>query len=409
MFGFQYKLVTYSFVNGSTVDSYSDGTETWGSGRRQLRASRAASPRASGASSFGGTFGSGGSSGAGGGLGSFSYCKGCVVWTMRLTQSITIFPTMRFRSYPFDYQEFRIRFDLGAGVEFVSCESMLTNNQSYLAFLVSSGSLKRLLPTTEEFTYAIADGVTATHPILNGEKNLEMCDLTIRVTRDYAIIFIKLLVPTVIAVYLGLMSVLLSADDHCGDRAALLGVSILICMINLERDLGLGKLMYSTWFDIMNIVQLCIQVIAFFEVLVEHALIKRGKEAECQALNRVFAWFIMVVGYPATVLATIFFGMNFTWSALACVMLIMVAAMYAVFECRRFLTAGDRRRKNLAKLLSETDSRSPEFMEVFTEAFEAHDLDSEPKSRMQRPRLRPIPPLPSSIPRPLANVRTYAL
>ena len=169
------------------------------------------------------------------------------------------------------------------------------------------------------------------------------------------------------------------------------------------------KLMYSTWFDIMNIVQLCIQVIAFFEVLVEHALIKRGKEAECQALNRVFAWFIMVVGYPATVLATIFFGMNFTWSALACVMLIMVAAMYAVFECRRFLTAGDRRRKNLAKLLSETDSRSPEFMEVFTEAFEAHDLDSEPKSRMQRPRLRPIPPLPSSIPRPLANVRTYAL
>ena len=239
MFGFQYKLVTYSFVNGSTVDSYSDGTETWGSGRRQLRASRAASPRASGASSFGGTFGSGGSSGAGGGLGSFSYCKGCVVWTMRLTQSITIFPTMRFRSYPFDYQEFRIRFDLGAGVEFVSCESMLTNNQSYLAFLVSSGSLKRLLPTTEEFTYAIADGVTATHPILNGEKNLEMCDLTIRVTRDYAIIFIKLLVPTVIAVYLGLMSVLLSADDHCGDRAALLGVSILICMINLERDLGL--------------------------------------------------------------------------------------------------------------------------------------------------------------------------
>lgn len=56
-----------------------------------------------------------------------------------------------------------------------------------------------------------------------------------------------------------------------------------------------------------------------------------------------------------------------------------------------------------------TDSRSPEFMEVFTEAFEAHDLDSEPKSRMQRPRLRPIPPLPSSIPRPLATVRTYAL
>ena len=51
-----------------------------------------------------------------------------------------------------------------------------------------------------------------------------------------------MIIPTILIVYVGLLSVFLSADDHTGDRAALLSVSILICMINLERDHGLGKL-----------------------------------------------------------------------------------------------------------------------------------------------------------------------
>ena len=267
----------------------------------------------------GGSAGGGGGGRAGNGLGSFEYLDEHVVWTMSLTRIITIFPSMRFQAYPFDFQEFTLRFDFGLGVDFASCEKLLSNNRSYLAYLTNTNNLERLLPTTDEFTFSSLQGVTTTHPLINGVANTEMCDLTIRVQRDYSIIFLKLLVPTVIAVYLGLMSVLLSAEDHCGDRAALLGVSILICMINLERDLGLGKLMYSTWFDLQNIVQLAIQVIAVIEVLFEHSLIRRGKEAECHTLNRVWAWFIMVVGYPITVVGTIAFGMNLIRTAWVCV------------------------------------------------------------------------------------------
>ena len=54
-----------------------------------------------------------------------------------------------------------------------------------------------------------------------------------------------MLIPTILIVYVGLLSVFLSADDHSGDRAALLSVSILICMINLERPRP-GKAQYDT-------------------------------------------------------------------------------------------------------------------------------------------------------------------
>ena len=69
-----------------------------------------------------------------------------------------------------------------------------------------------------------------------------------------------LLRAKVLIVYIGLSSVFLTASDHSGDRAAIISVSILICMQNLRDDHGLGKLAASTWFDVFNLVQLGIQV-----------------------------------------------------------------------------------------------------------------------------------------------------
>jgi hypothetical protein len=91
----------------------------------------------------------------------------------------------------------------------------------------------------------------------------------------------------ILIVYVGLSSVFLNAADHSGDRAALLSVSILICMINLERDTGLGQLMYTTWFDFFNLFQLGIQVFALSEIYVEHRLCCIGMDAECIMLNKV--------------------------------------------------------------------------------------------------------------------------
>ena len=104
------------------------------------------------------------------------------------------------------------------------------------------------------------------------------------------------------------MSAFLSADDYSGDRAALLGVSILICMVNLERDHGLGKLMYSTWFDVFNLVQLAVQVVALIEGFVEHKLIKRDREAQALMLNYVWCWGMMGFGYPVITLSVLLIG-----------------------------------------------------------------------------------------------------
>uniref|UniRef100_A0A7S2FXH4 Neurotransmitter-gated ion-channel ligand-binding domain-containing protein n=1 Tax=Haptolina brevifila TaxID=156173 RepID=A0A7S2FXH4_9EUKA len=216
-------------------------------------------------------------------------CTNCAQQTLKFTRQIAIQPALSFTTYPFDEQHFQILFELGPDVNVFSCESLLRDDASWLAQLSRKKALNLMLPATNE--YQLRDGsssVTASHPRnANGQAIVGSCMLTFEVKRDASIVFLKVIIPTIIIVYVGLMSVFLSADDHSGDRAALLGVSILICMINLERDHGLGKLMYSTWFDVFNLLQLGIQIIALGEGLLEHKLIKWNREDEALMLQRV--------------------------------------------------------------------------------------------------------------------------
>lgn len=180
-------------------------------------------------------------------------------------------------------------------------------SRSFFAQLASQGLESELLPA--EYKFARSNGIIAAHPVLpNGAIDRSICDITLNVERSWFIVFLKIIFPSVLIVYLGLCSVFLSASDHSGDRAALLGVSILISMINLERDLGLGKLMYATWFDEFNIVQLGVQVIALLEGLLEHKFICWGLEAECLCLNKIWAMYVMLIMYPVVTTAVLLKG-----------------------------------------------------------------------------------------------------
>ena len=80
------------------------------------------------------------------------------------------------------------------------------------------------------------DPITTQHPrSASGGVDRSVCELAFHVRRDASIVFLRVILPTVLIVYLGMMTVFLSAADHSGDRAALLGVSILICMLNLDH------------------------------------------------------------------------------------------------------------------------------------------------------------------------------
>ncbi len=311
-----------------------------------------------------------------------SSCEDCAQQTITLQQKIAFDPGLKFGSYPFDHQEFRLRFELGENVDIFSCTELLTAHGSHLATLRANGRLSDMLPQNDEYDLEQGkDAVVASHPLLvlaDGTQILDrsVCDLTIHVRRDTSMVYIKVLIPTVLIVYIGLSSVFLSAQDHSGDRAALLSVSILICMTNLAADHGLGKLRYSTWFDIFNIVQLGMQVLALFEGYVEHQLLWKGHEAESLILNSLWRWFALAGLYPLLILSVLIWGSG---SRTAGITLFSVGftliTTITVVAFRRRLIQGRHLRSKLAKDLSETDSHDPLFPGCLARAFKAYDLD----------------------------------
>jgi len=307
-------------------------------------------------------------------------CTDCAALNMSFTWSVGTVPNLEFKQYPFDEQTFRLRFDFGKHAHAFSCDALNTDPRSLLAIKRSANDLQSLLPSTNEYLLKTATSAyfeQPTDPVLGAV--LHQCDLVFEVTRDDSIVFAKVLIPTIIIVYIGMSSVFLSAADHSGDRAALLGVSILISMINLERDLGLGMLTYAMWFDTFNMFQLYVQLVALLEGYIEHKLVCTGREAECLMLNKVWTVYSLGLAYPLLTMAILVNGGMWGGSeglAAALYAIVAVGAVFSVFAFRRLLQRDEKKRQYLAKKLSQIDPTSQEFEPVFKEAFEAHDLDA---------------------------------
>ena len=119
---------------------------------------------------------------------------------------------------------------------------------------------------------------------------------------------------------------------------------------------------YSTWFDVFNLIQLGIQALALLEGLLEHRLIKQNREAESLLLNKHWAIFIIFGAYPVVTISILLYGagMHLVAYALAAVSLPAMTVV-AITSFRRKSLAGKVHRRKLAKLLSETGFDSDGF------------------------------------------------
>ena len=313
----------------------------------------------------------------GAGPGGSTHCVDCAQQTLKFTWAIGVEPLLLFDFYPFDHQQFTIRFDLGEQVDAFSCEHLLSDKSSLFATLEAEGNLDSLLPFTDEYSWntGAAEPLSAHHPKGDGGAvDKGKCDITFKVKRDTSIIFLKVIIPTIIVVYVGLLAVLLRAEDHSGDRAALLGVSLLINMVNIERDNGIGKLAYSVWFDTFNLSQIIIIVIAVIEGLIEYRLHIAGRELECLILQSVWSWLLLLGFYPLMTAAILLGGADEPEGALACWTLMGICFFIALCVGYYRTKIGRVRRKQALKRLFDADTRDPEdFMHHFTAAFEAFD------------------------------------
>ena len=310
-------------------------------------------------------------------------CVNCAQQELKFTWAIRIMPTPKYGSYPFDRQQFTIRFDLGDKVNIFSCKHLMNDSSSLFTTLKAKKDLDSLLPTTNEYIWNDYEQeyLSASHPKgEDGSVDKGKCDITFKVRRDPSIVFLKIIVPTIITMYLGLLGCFFLVVDIAGDRAALLSVSMLINMVNLQQDYGLGKLMYAMWFDSFSISQIAISLIAIIELIIEHRLYHAGFEVEALVLQSIWSWLINLGIYPLMTLAIILSPMypgkdgGMGAPSIACWIIMSICIFLAACEYYRRLKAGRVRREKCIVALKKCNGQDrTDFMRLFEHAFHAFD------------------------------------
>ena len=131
-----------------------------------------------------------------------SSCAYCIQQNFTFTWKVTINPTLKYTTYPFDNQQFNLQFDFGPNVDVFTCEKLLDVNGSYLAELKKLGELRQLLPSTQEYRFEytlsgeVGKTVTTRHP-LDGDGNADptKCEIIVHAQRDSWIVFLKVRQP----------------------------------------------------------------------------------------------------------------------------------------------------------------------------------------------------------------------
>ena len=101
------------------------------------------------------------------------------------------------------------------------------------------------------------------------------------------VFLIKQLAMAVAIVSGGLLALWLHPTEYSGDRSAWIVVAVLIVMTFLQADLGLGKLYYLIWVDLLNLMFVFILIIALFETMYIHTLIGQRKQKLALSIDRV--------------------------------------------------------------------------------------------------------------------------
>jgi len=126
---------------------------------------------------------------------------------------------------------------------------------------------------------SLETSVWVQHPLdRHGQEALEKCSITIAARRNPSVFVFRSLGTTIIVVFGSMLTALfMHPEEHSGDRAAVLYIAFLISLTNMATtDLGLGKVSSLLWYDLFNLLQLLLSLIAVAETMVVHLLFARN-------------------------------------------------------------------------------------------------------------------------------------
>jgi len=208
-----------------------------------------------------------------------SACVGCASWTgdieFQLLQSHHVF-----FFYPFDQQELTVTIEV-AGAWLYGCVGTGADSPVLAAMgLTEENKDEVLLPPTAEWYLdgPLSETVRVAHPFENGVEQVHRCEVVMMANRNPTVFIFRALLTTIIIVFGSLLTaIFMHAEEHSGDRASVLYIAFLISLTNMATtNLGLGKVSSLLWYDLFNLSQLLLSLIAVAETMVVHLLFKHN-------------------------------------------------------------------------------------------------------------------------------------
>ncbi|KAL1498796.1 hypothetical protein AB1Y20_014103 [Prymnesium parvum] len=293
-------------------------------------------------------------------------CIDCIEQNLSLTHEYAL-PLWEYSAFPFDSHNITLLLGV-PGAHLFNCHLLLG----------TSVDQSKLLPTTGEWGFVDGNPIATVHPRLqSGAVDLSQCELRMTVKRNSIVFLIKQVVTSILVVYAGLCAPFLDAEDHTGDRVALILVSALIVVVSFQADFGLGKISYLMWFDYFNLTQMGVLALALIETLVEHrAAIGQWPEAQRVALSKVGTPALLLGAYPLTLASVFLYGAGDTTAALV---LFGVGAVCLVAACvlsyRRLVRRAEQGASKLIRKLQRTPVVSEEFVPLLRQLYRLYDAE----------------------------------
>mmetsp|Transcript_9115 Transcript_9115/g.23876 ORF Transcript_9115/g.23876 Transcript_9115/m.23876 type:complete len:1171 (+) Transcript_9115:57-3569(+) len=208
-------------------------------------------------------------------------CVECASWTGDMELQL-LQPHHDFFYYPFDLQRLEVAIHI-PGTHLYGCTGTGADSPVLASIgLTEENKNEKLLPPTGEWSLKqrLGESIKVAHPRdKRGREKLEYCVVTIHASREPTVFIFRSLITTIIVVFGSMMTALLMhPEQHSGDRAAVLYIAFLISLTNMATtDLGLGKVSELLWYDLFNLLQLVLSLVAVAETMVVHLLFARNQ------------------------------------------------------------------------------------------------------------------------------------
>ncbi len=205
-----------------------------------------------------------------------SACNNCASWTgdieLQLLQS-----HHSFFYYPFDQQQLEVSVQV-PGAHLYGCVGTGADSPVLSDLgLTEENKNELLLPPTGMWFLSgpLEESIRVVHRRDRaGRELIDHCVIILVANRNPSVFIFRSLFTTIVVVFGSMMTALfMHPEEHAGDRAAVLYIAFLISLTNMATtNLGLGEVSQLLWFDIFNLSQLVICLIAVAETMIVHML-----------------------------------------------------------------------------------------------------------------------------------------